>query len=179
MPLVHRSDIDSWLAVVKDGGLLPESVFRTLCNKLKEILVEESNVQPVSAPVIIATGFKGHFWDLLKLFDTGGWPPNQSYIFLGNYTCRGYHSCEALQLLMCFKLKWPDKVTLLRGHQDEDHIMQFFGFKDDVQRKYGNLNVYKDALELMDYIGITASIEGKILCVNGGPDPDATTLDQI
>ena len=40
----RRSDIDSWLAVVKDGGLLPESIFRTLCSKLKEILVEESNV---------------------------------------------------------------------------------------------------------------------------------------
>ena len=46
-----------------------------------------------------------------------------------------------------------------------------------MSRKYGNLNVFNYAVDLIDYFGITAVIEGKIFCVSGGPDPGATTLD--
>ena len=46
-----------------------------------------------------------------------------------------------------------------------------------MSRKYGNLNVFNYAVDLIDYFGITAVIEGKIFCVSGGPDPEATTLD--
>ena len=37
-------DIDSWLNTVKNGGVLPERDLRILCEKVKEILIEESNV---------------------------------------------------------------------------------------------------------------------------------------
>ena len=43
--------------------------------------------------------------------------------------------------------------------------------------KYGNLHVFSDAVDLIDYLGITAVIESKIFCVSAGPDPEATTLD--
>jgi hypothetical protein len=42
-----QSNIDSWLETVKNGGVLPERDLRILCEKIKEILIEESNVQPV------------------------------------------------------------------------------------------------------------------------------------
>ena len=54
-----KSDVDSWLATVKDGGVLPERDLRILCEKIKEILVEESNVHPVSTPVIICGDIHG------------------------------------------------------------------------------------------------------------------------
>jgi len=54
-----KSDVDPWLATVKDGGILPERDLRVLCEKIKEILVEESNVQPVSAPVTICGDIHG------------------------------------------------------------------------------------------------------------------------
>ena len=53
------TDIDNWLATVKDGGVLPERDLRILCEKIKEILIEESNVQPVSAPVTICGDIHG------------------------------------------------------------------------------------------------------------------------
>jgi hypothetical protein len=52
-------DIDSWLNIVKGGGVLPERDLRILCEKVKEILIEESNVQPVSAPVTICGDIHG------------------------------------------------------------------------------------------------------------------------
>ena len=40
----------------------------------REVLVEESNVQPVRAPVTVCGDVHGQFYDLLELFRTGGSP---------------------------------------------------------------------------------------------------------
>ena len=80
---------------------------------------------------------------------------------------------------MCLKLKWPEKITLLRGRFEGINYLDGRGLKDEVHKKYGNLNVFNDAVDLIDYLGITAVIDGKIFCVSGGPDPGATTLDRI
>ena len=39
-----QADADQWLEIVKNGGVLPERDLRILCEKVKEILIEESNV---------------------------------------------------------------------------------------------------------------------------------------
>ena len=57
--MVSKIDPDAWIATVKDGGLLSERDLRVLCEKIKELLVEESNVQPVSAPVTICGDIHG------------------------------------------------------------------------------------------------------------------------
>ena len=59
------SDIDSWIATCRDGGLLNERQIRILCEKAKELLIEESNVQPVSAPVTVVGNINGKFHDLV------------------------------------------------------------------------------------------------------------------
>ena len=51
--------MDRLLEIVKNGGILPERDLRMLCEKIKEILIEESNVQPVSAPVTICGDIHG------------------------------------------------------------------------------------------------------------------------
>ena len=89
-----------------------------LCEKLKEILIEESNVQPVQAPVTICGDIHGQFHDLLELFKKGGEIPNTRYIFMGDFVDRGFNSVETFQLLMCLKLKYPGHITLLRGNHE-------------------------------------------------------------
>ena len=39
-----RQDVDNWLETIRSGTILPERELRILCEKVKEILVEESNV---------------------------------------------------------------------------------------------------------------------------------------
>lgn len=73
---------------------MPERDLRILCEKLKEILIEESNVQPVSAPVTICGDIHGQFYDLQELFNKGGPIPETRYIFMGDFVDRGYHSVE-------------------------------------------------------------------------------------
>ena len=117
-----KIDIDSWLNIVKEGGCLPERDLRLLCEKVKELLVEESNVQPVSAPVTICGDIHGQFHDLIELFNKGGEIPQTSYIFMGDFVDRGFNSVETFQLLMCLKLKHPGHITLLRGNHETRQI---------------------------------------------------------
>ena len=90
----QRTDIDLWLQTVKDGGCLAERDLRILCEKVKDLLIEESNVQPVSAPVTICGDIHGQFHDLLELFNKGGDIPNTSYVFMGDFVDRGFNSVE-------------------------------------------------------------------------------------
>jgi len=50
--------------------------------QVKEILIEESNVQPVNSPVTVCGDIHGQFHDLMKLFATGGHVPETNYIFM-------------------------------------------------------------------------------------------------
>lgn len=49
---------------------------------MKELLLEESNVQPVKSPVTICGDIHGQFYDLLELFRNGGEIPDTNYIFM-------------------------------------------------------------------------------------------------
>lgn len=53
-----------------------------LCELVCDILIEESNVQPVSCPVTVCGDIHGQFYDLEKLFQTGGQVPDTNYIFM-------------------------------------------------------------------------------------------------
>lgn len=174
-----KTDVDVWLSTLKQGQILPERDLRILCEKLKEILIEESNVQPISAPVTICGDIHGQFYDLLELFNKGGEIPDTRYVFMGDFVDRGYHSVETFQYLMCLKLKWPNCITLLRGNHETRQTSTVYGFYDETIRKYGNANSWKYCTEVFDYLGIAAIIEGKIFCVHAGLSPDIKTLDQI
>lgn len=56
---------------------------RELCHKARELLIEESNVQIVDAPVTICGDIHGQFHDLMELFRVGGDVPETNYLFMG------------------------------------------------------------------------------------------------
>lgn len=56
--------------------------------QVKDILIEESNVQPVNSPVTVCGDIHGQFHDLMKLFQTGGHVPDTNYIFMVFKYCK-------------------------------------------------------------------------------------------
>eukprot|EP00887_Chlorella_sp_A99_P001652 scaffold8.g1652.t1 len=197
-------DLDKWIAKVKGGEYLAEDELKALCDFVKEVLVEESNVQPVNSPVTVCGDIHGQFHDMLKLFETGGQVPTTNYIFMGDFVDRGYNSLEVFTLLMLLKARYPAHVTLLRGNHESRQItqasngctregsvsssshqhppyvglQQVYGFYDECHRKYGNANAWRYCTEVFDYLTLSAIIDGRVLCVHGGLSPDLRTLDQ-
>jgi len=174
------SILDDWIGkLVRGCKPLAETEFKHLCEMVKLLLMEEGNVQPVSSPVTICGDIHGQFYDLVQLFKEGGDLPKTRYVFMGDYVDRGHNSVETIQLLLCYKARYPGYITLLRGNHECRQVTQLYGFYDECFRKYGSGNAWKYCTEVFDYMNLAAVIEGQILCVHGGLSPDLVTLDQI
>jgi len=171
--------VEGWIEKVRSCQHLSEVELKQLCDMVKEILMEESNVQPVNSPVTVCGDIHGQFYDLLELFRKGGEIPKTSYIFMGDFVDRGHHSVETLQLLLCYKARYPDKITLLRGNHECRQVTQVYGFYDECFRKYGSANAWKYCTEVFDYFVLASVIDGRVLCVHGGLSPVISTIDQI
>jgi len=172
-------DLDKWIAKVRRCEHLEETELKQLCDMVKEILMEESNVQPVNSPVTVCGDIHGQFYDLVELFRKGGEMPKTSYVFMGDFVDRGHHSVETLQLLLCYKARYPQSITLLRGNHECRQVTQVYGFYDECFRKYGSANAWKYCTEVFDYLTLACVIDGSVLCVHGGLSPVISTLDQI
>ena len=107
----------------------------------------------------------------------GGECPDANYLFLGDFVDRGYYSVETFLLLLALKVRYPDRITLIRGNHESRQITQVYGFYDECLRKYGSANVWNYFTDLFDYLPMTALVAGKIFCLHGGLSPSVDTLD--
>ena len=97
-------ELDGWIEQLMRCKQLNETTVKTLCEKAKEILINESNVQEVKCPVTVCGDVHGQFHDLIELFRIGGKSPDTNYLFMGDYVDRGYHSVETVTLLVALKV---------------------------------------------------------------------------
>ncbi|CAH1793612.1 unnamed protein product [Owenia fusiformis] len=172
-------DLDQWIEQLNECKQLSENQVKTLCEKAKEILSKESNVQDVKCPVTVCGDVHGQFHDLMELFRIGGRSPDTNYLFMGDYVDRGYYSVETVSLLVALKARFPERITILRGNHESRQITQVYGFYDECLRKYGNANVWKYFTDLFDFLPLTALVDGQIFCLHGGLSPSIDTLDHI
>ena len=117
------SELDRQIEQLKRCEYIKESEVKALCAKAREILVEESNVQRVDAPVTvfiflspfsfwrfshlcvkICGDIHGQFYDLKELFKVGGECPDTNYLFMGDFVDRGFYSVETFLLLLALKV---------------------------------------------------------------------------
>jgi serine/threonine-protein phosphatase 2A catalytic subunit len=171
--------LDGYIDCLMKCKPLPEDDVKALCEKAKEILSSESSVVSVPVPVTICGDVHGQFYDLMELFRIGGELPETNYLFMGDYVDRGFYSVETVTLLVALKVRYKDRVTILRGNHESRQITQVYGFYDECLRKFGNANVWKFFTELFDYLPLASVVEDQIFCLHGGLSPSIDTLDQI
>ncbi|MGL5898593.1 MAG: serine/threonine-protein phosphatase [Lactobacillaceae bacterium] len=171
--------IDKFLTKLYKCEHLTEQEVKNLCKLAIEVFAKEPNVINVNGPVTVCGDIHGQFYDLIELFKVGGLPPFTNYLFMGDYVDRGYHSVETLSLLLCLKLKHPDRIFLLRGNHESRQITQVYGFYDECMRKYSTVNVWKNFTDLFDFLPISAIINNDTFCCHGGLSPAFETIDQL
>lgn len=136
----------------------------------------------LEAPLKVCGDIHGQYYDLLRIFEYGGLPPNSNYLFLGDYVDRGKHGIETICLLLIYKIKYPENFFLLRGNHECSTINKIYGFYDECnflnlgKRRFG-IKIWKLFSDCFNYMPVCALIDHKIFCVHGGISPDLTNLE--
>eukprot|EP00825_Cyclidium_porcatum_P031812 TRINITY_DN3375_c0_g1_i1.p1 TRINITY_DN3375_c0_g1~~TRINITY_DN3375_c0_g1_i1.p1 ORF type:complete len:250 (+),score=41.44 TRINITY_DN3375_c0_g1_i1:250-999(+) len=172
-------DIEKLLEKAKTGEKLDELIIKIICMKIKEIFVNEDNIKRISTPVTCVGDTHGQFLDVQELFKVGGEPPYTNYLFLGDYVDRGPQSVEVITLFCLYKIKYPNRVTILRGNHETRGITQNYGFYVECQSKYGNTSVWEMYTDVFDFIPIGCIIDNELFCVHGGLSPQIESIDEI
>lgn len=138
-------DLDHCLDLLYEGKILPPITVEYICNALKETLIKDPNVLILKSPITVVGDIHGQFHDLKMIFDKiGGRIPDTNYLFLGDYVDRGLYSLETIMLLFVLKLRFPNRIHLLRGNHESRQITQSYGFFMEVLTKYED---YQDKIK--------------------------------
>ena len=147
-------------------------------DKAYGILEKEESLLKISAPLYICGDIHGQYYDLLRVFDILKYPPQSTFLFLGDYVDRGKQSLECLLLLLCLKIKYPDKIFLLRGNHECEALNKMYGFFDECKRRL-SIKCFKKIITLFNIMPISALINENILCMHGGLSKDLQNIEQI
>ena len=157
---------------------LKEEEIKFLIDKSLQIIKDQKMLVEIEAPLHVCGDIHGQYYDLLRIFEHCGYPGEYKYLFLGDYVDRGKQSLETICLLLCYKIKYPDKVTLLRGNHESSVTNRIYGFYDECKRRY-NVRLWKSFTELFNYLPVAALIDEKILCMHGGLSPELKNIQNI
>jgi len=157
---------------------LTENEIRSLCVRAREVFMTQPVLLELEAPIKICGDIHGQYYDLLRLFEYGGFPPDANYLFLGDYVDRGKQSLETICLLLAYKIKYPENFFILRGNHECASINRIYGFYDECKRRY-NIKLWKTFTDCFNCLPIAAIIDEKIFCMHGGLSPELASMDQI
>ena len=187
---------------------LPENTIKELISRVQKILMSQPMLLRLEAPIKICGilnrticfwsillifrlgDIHGQYFDLLRLFEYGGFPPESKYLFLGyvstrfwndwprDYVDRGKQSIETICLLFAYKVKYPDNFFILRGNHETDSINRLYGFYDECKRRY-SVKLWKIFSDCFNCLPVSALISDRILCMHGGLSPSLQSVDDI
>mmetsp|Transcript_15847 Transcript_15847/g.40249 ORF Transcript_15847/g.40249 Transcript_15847/m.40249 type:complete len:468 (+) Transcript_15847:420-1823(+) len=158
--------------------LITATQLKTLCKVALPVILREPNMLQLEAPIKVVGDVHGQYFDLLRILEAEGQPPDTTYLFLGDYVDRGSYGIEVMALLLIFKIKYPKNIYLLRGNHECDITSKIYGFCDQCLLRY-NYRVWEKFCQVFDALPIAATVGKDFFCVHGGLSPGLESLDQI
>ncbi|KAK6322769.1 hypothetical protein J4Q44_G00075610 [Coregonus suidteri] len=134
---------------------LTENEIRGLCLKPRKIFLSQPILLELEAPLKICGDVHGQYYDLLRLFEYGGFPPESNYLFLGDYVDRGKQSLETICLLLAYKIKYPRTSSCCVATKIAPPLTVSMAFMMSVRD------------------------DEKIFCCHGGLSPDLQSMEQV
>jgi protein phosphatase len=114
---------------------------------------------------------------LLRILENFHYPPERSYLFLGDYIDRGTNSCEVIIMLYALKVRWPEHVHLIRGNHESRSMTEIYGFRCECQTRMSD-NVYHKIVASFNSLPL-AAILFRNFCVHGGISPRLQTAADV
>jgi diadenosine tetraphosphatase ApaH/serine/threonine PP2A family protein phosphatase len=164
---------------LRTNAHLEERVLERLFMNLSRALRIEPNVLFLTSPITVCGDIHGQMLDLFQLFAVSGPLPETRYLFLGDYVDRGYSSIETFAYVAFLKLKYPDRIWLLRGNHETRQVNQMYGLCNDCIQLYGHTGTWVQMNDLFDLLPVAAVVDGTIFCVHGGLSPKLSLIEQI
>jgi protein phosphatase len=163
-----------------------------LAKECIDIVASQPIVLRVSTPCKVFGDVHGQYIDLMTFFYKWGEPKEGGngdiaaidYLFLGDYVDRGNMSLETIVLLMALKVKYPDRIHLLRGNHEDKLINMNFGFLEECQYRLNEDSMLDDSVfsiinEFFEYLPLAAIVEDQILCLHGGIGANVNKISDI
>ncbi|CAG9329083.1 unnamed protein product [Blepharisma stoltei] len=163
---------------LKKEGKLHKSDLIQIIESASSIFRSEPNLLWLRDPIIIVGDIHGQFYDLLKMFEIGGSPKVTKYLFLGDYVDRGVFSTEVIILLYSLKVRYPDKIYMLRGNHESRNMTSYFNFRSECITKY-DLDAYDRIMESFDLLPLSSLINEKFIALHGGISPRLAAIEDI
>lgn len=138
--LNHLLRPQDWLGGIERPGYFAfrcDSII-ALVDEAIAILKTQSTLIRIDTPLVKVFGdIHGQYQDIMRFFHLWGSPDAASdiepyeYLFLGDYVDRGNHSLETICMLIALKIKYPERIHLIRGNHEDRRTNSGFGFYDE------------------------------------------------
>ncbi|KAF8359075.1 hypothetical protein PRIPAC_94070 [Pristionchus pacificus] len=135
-----------------------------LFDKGKDKFAQDLPVLQLKGNQIVIGDIRGRYVDLFRFFNSFGWPPQRSYLFLGGIIENEEdQSIECMALLAALKTTMPQYINIIRGVGETVPYVpgrRFPGVKGEV---VGNA-----LARLCNSLPVAAVINSRILCTHSG-----------
>lgn len=122
--------------------------------------------------VVVVGDTHGQLHDALKLIQLAGEPsPTNWFVFNGDFVDRGAWGAELFAVAMSWKVAAPRHVFLLRGNHECEFCTEVYGYKRELQVKYGKAAgnaLWRKFMRVGAALPLAAQIGAKTLVLHGG-----------
>ena len=157
--------------------LVPKSVMEKLLKATLAVLEGEGTLVQVtpSSPdvrVNVVGDTHGQFHDALRLMHLAGEPSETNwYVFNGDFVDRGAWGAELVALVFAWKVCSPQFVTLTRGNHECEFCTEVYGYKKELEVKYGTKEgraLWRLFMRVASELPLAAQVASKTLVLHGG-----------